>query len=134
MDDVTTETIEQDFRQKVCSKISLLEEGIDRYRVFTPFLSEDGDHFAIMLKREPSGWILSDEGHALMHLTYDKDEKDLRRGARQQIINNALSLFHVKDRDGEIILSIPDHQFGDALNSYIHALMRITDRENCIKP
>ncbi|MFH0994143.1 MAG: hypothetical protein V1844_01390 [Pseudomonadota bacterium] len=51
---MTTETIEQDFRQKVCSKISLREEGLDRYRVFTPFLSEDGDHFAIVLKREPS--------------------------------------------------------------------------------
>jgi len=134
MDDVITETIEQDFREKVCSKISLREEGIYRYRVFTPFLSEDGDHFAIVLKREQSGWVLSDEGHTLMHLTYDENEKGSRRGARQQIINHALSLFHVKDRDGEIMLSIPDHQFGDALNSYIHVLMKITNRENCIKP
>ena len=124
---MTTETIEQDFRQKVCSKISLREEGLDRYRVFTPFLSEDGDHFAIVLKREPSGWILSDEGHTYMHLTYDLDEKDLQRGTRQKIITNALSLFQVKDRDGELLLSIPDHQFGDALYSYIQALMRITD-------
>jgi hypothetical protein len=124
---MTTETIEQDFRQKVSSKITLREEGIDRYRVFTPFLSEDGDHFAIVLKREPAGWILSDEGHTYMHLTYDIDEKDLQRGTRQKIISNALSLFQVKDRDGELLLSIPDHQYGDALYSYIQALMRITD-------
>lgn len=124
---MTTETIERDFRQKVCSKISLQEEGLDRYRVFTPFISEDGDHFAIVLKREASGWIFSDEGHTYMHLTYDIDEKDLQRGNRQKIISNALSLFQVKDRDGELMLSIPDQQFGDALYSYLQALMRITD-------
>jgi hypothetical protein len=54
-------------------------------------------------------------------------EKDLQRGTRQKIITNALSLFQVKDREGELLLSIPDHQFGDALYSYIQALMRITD-------
>jgi hypothetical protein len=121
------ETIERDFREKVCSKIRLNGEGVDRYRVFTPFLFEDGDHLAIVLKRENSAWSLSDEGHTYMHLTYDLDEKDLHRGNRQKIITNALSVFQVEDRNGELMLTVRDNQFGDALFSFIQALMKIAD-------
>lgn len=46
------ETIEQDFRQKVSAKVDLVAEGVDRFRVFTPFLFEDGDHLSIVLKKE----------------------------------------------------------------------------------
>lgn len=121
------ETIERDFREKLCAKIRLAGEGMDRYRVFTPFLFEDGDHLAIVLKREQSGWILSDEGHTFMHLTYDIDERDLQRGTRQKLITNALSLFQVEDRDGELIIHVRGEQFGDALYSFIQALMKVAD-------
>ena len=43
---------------------------MDRYQVFTPFLFDDGDHLVIVLKRNNSHWVLSDEGHTYMHLTY----------------------------------------------------------------
>lgn len=124
---MTIETIERDFKTKVCEKIRLSGEGVDRFRVFTPFLFEDGDHLAIVLKREDSAWILSDEGHTYMHLTYDLDEKDLHRGTRQKVITNALSMFRVEDREGELLLRIADEQFGNALYSFIQALMKITD-------
>lgn len=124
---MTIETIERDFKTKVCEKIRLSGEGVDRFRVFTPFLFEDGDHLAIVLKREDSTWTLSDEGHTYMHLTYDLDEKDLQRGARQKVITNALSMFRIEDREGELLLRIADEQFGDALYSFIQALIKITD-------
>jgi hypothetical protein len=124
---MTTETIERDFRDKVCAKIRLASEGIGRYRVFTPFLFEDGDHLAIVLKGDNSGWTLTDEGHTYMHLTYDLDEKDLSRGSRQKIISNALSTFRVEDCGGELALPVPDGRYGDALYSFIQALLRITD-------
>jgi Domain of unknown function DUF1828 len=44
-------------------------------RVFTPFMLEDGDHLAIVLRKESEAWTLSDEGHTYMHPTYDLDEK-----------------------------------------------------------
>lgn len=124
---MTIETIEREFKAKVCEKISLYGEGVDRFRVFTPFLFEDGDHLAIVLRREKSAWVLSDEGHTYMHLTYSLDEKDLQRGTRQKVITNALSMFRVEDRDGELLLSIADEQFGDALYSFIQALVKVTD-------
>lgn len=124
---MNTEIIERDFREKVCEALRISTEGIDRFRVFTPFIFEDGDHLSIVLKKENGAWILSDEGHTYMHLTYDLDEKDLHRGTRQKIISNALSVFTVEDREGELIIPVRDDRYGDSLYSFVQALLRITD-------
>jgi hypothetical protein len=124
---MTIDDIVRDFRDKVCKQVQLVQEGMERYRVFTPFLFEDGDHLAIILRRENSHWMLSDEGHTYMHLTYDIDEKDLQRDTRQKIISNALSVFKVEDRDGELMLAIQEDHYGDALYSFAQALLKITD-------
>ena len=121
------ETIEQDFHRKVSQKIRLSPEGIDRFRVFTPFLFEDGDHLAIVLKKDGMRWVLSDEAHTYMHLTYDIDEKDLHRGTRQTIISNSLSTFGIEDHDGELVLEVPEERYGDALYSFVQGLLKITD-------
>jgi len=121
------EAIEQDFQKKVCEKLIISSEGMERFRIFTPFMFEDGDHLAIVMKKDNGNWVLSDEGHTYMHLTYDLDEKDLQRGTRQKIITNALSVYKVDDREGELIISIEDDQYGDALYSFIQALFKITD-------
>jgi hypothetical protein len=124
---MTIETIVRDFRDRVCDQVRIEQEGMGRYRVFTPFLFEDGDHLAIVLRQEESKWVLSDEGHTYMHLTYEIDEKDLQKGTRQKIITNALSLFKVEDRDGELQLAILEDHYGDALYSFAQALLKITD-------
>ena len=124
---MTTESIEQDFRSKISAKIRLAAEGVNRFRVFTPFLFEDGDHLAIVLRKEGAGWVLSDEAHTYMHLTYDIDERDMHRGTRQKIVSNALSTFRIEDRDGELVLNVPDERYGDALYSFVQALLRISD-------
>jgi len=121
------EKIEQDFREKVCDKLRISSEGMDRFRVFTPFMFEDGDHLSIVLKRDNGSWILLDEGHTYMHLTYDQDEKDLHRGTRQKIISNALSMFKVQDKEGELIVTIEEDQYGNALYSFVQGLLKITD-------
>ena len=124
---MTIEAIERDFREKLTDKLRLVSEGVNRYRVFTPFMFEDGDHLSIVLKRDNGRWVLSDEGHTYMHLTYDLDEKDLQRGTRQKIITSALSVFSVQDREGELIVPIQNDLYGDALYSFIQALLKITD-------
>lgn len=122
-----TDTIEREFKQKVCEQVRLAPEGLDRFRVFTPFLFEDGDHLAIVMRKENGRWLLSDEGHTFMHLTYELDERDLQKGTRQKIVSNALNTFQVDDRDGELVLPVPDERYGDALYSFIQALLKISD-------
>jgi hypothetical protein len=119
--------IEREFKHTVCDKIQVVPEGIDRYRIFTPFVFDDGDHLAIVLKKIAGEWSLSDEGHTYMHLTYDMDERDLRTGTRQKIISNALSGFSVREDHGELIEGIQGERYGDALYNFIQALLKITD-------
>lgn len=121
------DAIERQFAARVSEQITLLPEGLDRFRVLNPFLFEDGDHLAIVLKRVGSRWVLTDEGHTFMHLTYDLDEKDLQRGTRQKIISNALSVFALEDREGELVLPVPDDLFGDALYNFVQALLKVSD-------
>jgi hypothetical protein len=121
------ESIEREFKEKVSSKIRLQPEGIERYRIFTPFMFDDGDHLVVVLKKENGYWVLSDEGHTLMHLTYEIEEKLLQFGPRQEIINNVLSIYAVSDRDGELIEQIKEEDYGNALFSFLQALMKLTD-------
>lgn len=125
--DMAIHNIQKDFREKVCDEISLVGEGLNRYRVVNPFLFEDGDHLVILLKKENGKWMLTDEGHTFMHLTYFLEEKELHKGTLQKIIENALSIFNVQDREGELILSVDNDLFGDSLFSFIQALIKITD-------
>lgn len=120
-------TIERDFKQKVSEKVRLSSEGMGRYRVFTPFMFEDGDHLAVVLKREGDHWLLTDEGHTYMHLTYDLEESQIQKGTRAKIITSALSAFSVEDRRGELVLAIPEERYGDALYSFVQALLKISD-------
>lgn len=124
---MSVDTVQREFQRKVSDKIQLSGEGVDRFRVFTPFLFDDGDHLVIVLKKEGARWVLSDEAHTYMHLTYDIDEKDLHRGTRQKIIANTLSTFGIEDRGGELILDVPEERYGDALYSFVQGLLKITD-------
>ena len=124
---MAAEPIELDFKRKLTDQVRLAGEGIDRYRVLTPFRFDDGDHLVIVLKRELGRWILSDEGHTLMHLTYDLDERELQRGTRQKVITGALSAFSVEEMDGELVLPVRDGDYGDALYSFVQALLKISD-------
>lgn len=124
---MTVEAMERDFRQKVCSRLRLMAEGVDRYRVLTPFKFEDGDHLAIALKRFDGRWQLTDEGHTYMHLSYDLEEEDLQKGTRQRILTNTLASFMVEDREGELVMAIPEERYGDALYNFVQALLKISD-------
>ena len=124
---MSIKSIEQDFIDKVSAKVRVLPDGRDRFRVFTPFRFDDGDHITIVLKKEQAGWVLSDEGHTYMHLTYDISEKKLFSGTRHQIILNALPAFKVEDRFGELIFKVRDARFGDALYAFAQALVKMGD-------
>lgn len=118
----TTDII-RSFREKVSAEVELESEGLDRFIVYTPFMFDDGDHYVVVLRREDNSWVLSDEGHTLMHLSYA--EVDLDRGSRAKVIDQALATFHVGRRTGELRIEIPDERFGDALFSFVQALARI---------
>jgi len=122
-----TNDIERDLREKVCESVSLQQEGVDRFRVLSPFVLDDGDHLSIVLRRENGGWTFSDEGSTFMHLSYSIPESAFQKGTRQKIISNTLSSFHVKDREGELFMPVQQGQYGHALYTFIQAMLKISD-------
>lgn len=124
---MTMESVERRFREKVCKDLRLEEEGIDRFRVLTPFKFDDGDHLSIVLKKEKERWILSDEGNTFMRLTYEIEESDFSSGNRLTIIENALSMYGAVSRNGEVIIPIKNDNYGNSLYSFIQAILRISD-------
>lgn len=119
--------IQNKLREIVSSEISLLEEGIDRFRVFTPFEFEDGDHFSIVLKKNGEYWIFSDEAHTIMHMSYDMDISVLKKGNRQKIITNTLSNFGIDENNGILSIKAKEENLGNAFYNFIQGLVKITD-------
>ena len=117
--------VQKDFKEKVCEEISLIPEGLSRYIVSHPFTFDDGDHYIIVLKKIGEDWLLSDEGHTIMHLSYE--DIDLRHGGYREIIDNTVSALGLENRQGELVVRIPETRFGDALFSFIQALVKISD-------
>jgi hypothetical protein len=119
--------IEKEFKEKVCNEIRLMQEGIERYRVFSPFQFDDGDSFAIILKKVGENWILSDEGHTFMHLSYDIDIDSLDKGTRAKIISTTLSTFGISEKNGLLFAAVNEENMGNVFYNYIQALIKITD-------
>ena len=119
--------IERDFIDKVSTKVRLSADGEERFRVLTPFHFDDGDQLVIVLKKVGERWILTDEAHTYMHLTYDIDAKLLQNGTRRKLILKALSMFDVEESNGELIVDVSNGRYGDALYDFVQALLKITD-------
>jgi hypothetical protein len=121
---MTTIEIETSFKKKVCDEVQLEVEGNDRLIVYTPFTFDDGDHFVVVLKRESGEWLLSDEGHTFMHMSYTG--LDFSKGTRAKIIDDAIASFGLNNRNGELVVPVSTGNYGDALFSFVQALGRIT--------
>jgi len=122
---MNTVELEREFKRKVSDEIDVEREGIDRYIVYTPFMFDDGDHFVIVLKKHDDRWRFTDEGHTFMHMSYG--EIDLSHGTRKGIIDQVLLSFRLANDGGELCLEVPDDQYGDALFSFVLALVKISD-------
>ncbi len=119
--------IQEKLRNTVSSEISLLDEGVNRYRVFTPFEFEDGDHFSIILKKIDDSFVFTDEAHTLMHMSYDMDISVLRKGNRQKILTNILANFGIEENDGELFIKASLNDLGGSFYNFLQALVKITD-------
>lgn len=124
---MVSEDIIRAFRESACGEIDLVNSGLNRYIVQVPFTFTDGDHFVVILKQEGQNWILSDEGHSLMHLSYELREREYESGNRRKIIDEVLASYQIKNVDGELVLTIPPGRYGDALFTFVQAITRITD-------
>lgn len=119
--------LEKKFLEQVGGSVHLVADGPGQYRISVPFTFNDGDALVIVLKQIGDQWVLSDEGHTYMHLGYSIEDSRLRSGTRRQLIVQALRMFQVRERAGELILAIEHDEYAEALWSFIQALLKIID-------
>src|ERR1700741_3912177 len=120
--------IENSFKSKVCSEIRIIKEGVDRYKIFSPFEFEDGDRLVIVIKKLRGKYVLTDEGHTYMHLSYDNDISTFEKGTRAKIISSVISNFNLKEEQGSLIHELQDeNDWGNSFYNYVQALIKITD-------
>ena len=121
--------IQDSFKSTVAKSVRLLPEGVDRYQIFTPFHFDDGDHFVITLRKDETGnWIITDEGHTYMHISYHMNLSSLETGSRNEIIEGALERYGVQENDGQILIRIDDlANAGNVFYNFIQCLINITD-------
>ncbi len=111
-----------DLKKSLFTDIELIEEGPGRYSIDTPYGFKDGDSYVIILKKINDTWQLSDEGHTLMHLSYNHSDN---RDQFEETFNSALNNHNIINNNGELILKVTDDKIGDALLTFIRALEKL---------
>lgn len=123
--------LEQTIATSLKTQVHIIQEGLSRYPILTPFTLPDGDHFNIVLLGTESGstWRLTDEGSTLMHLSYWIPYDALIRGKRKEVIDNVLSRHGVQNDNGTLYLEFAPDELGSALMTYLQALTQVSDIE-----
>lgn len=115
----------EEIRKSICSEYDFEEIGIGEYLVHTDMYYDDGDELHIVLKRTEEGYILTDEGHTMMWLSYDEynftdNRMKLLDGIIQQ---NSVSL---ENERISVFVDQPS-KIGPALSSLMQAMMSVSN-------
>ncbi len=121
------DNIELEFRRNVSEELKLIPDGPERFVVITPVAFTDGDLLPIILRRAGGKWYLTDEGHTFLQLTYELEDADFQQPTRREIIDKTVSGLGLQNRNGELVLPIEDHEYGEALYTFIQAILKIDD-------
>jgi len=122
-----SDSIELEFRRNVSEELEIVADGPERFVIVTPVAFGDGDLLPIVLKKDNDRWSLTDEGHTFLQLTYELEDADFQQPTRREIINKTVSGFGLQNRNGELVLPINDREYGEALYTFIQALIKIDD-------
>ena len=120
-------------KKAICSGVDIQEKGIDRYAIHTEFTYPDGDELRIILKKQEREWILTDEGHTMMWLSYE--DFNIKTDTRKDILYRSLTYNHAELWEGRIIVRFKPDKIAGAIHSMIQALLQTadliyTDQEN----
>jgi hypothetical protein len=108
-------------RKAICPNIEVEARGIDRYMIHTAYRYSDDDELHILFKNTDDGWVLTDEGHTVMWLSY---EDVALTDARKENLLKTIRSNHAEYADGEILVRCTLDNMGPALYSMIQALLQ----------
>jgi hypothetical protein len=118
------EEIKTTLDKSMRSSIELHPIGRSQYVLETPFYFDDGDGFVIYLKIFDDKIIFTDNGHTIMHISYDVE---MNSETRQEVLSSILSTHDLKYNDGEISTESNLENIGLAFWDFCQGLIRISD-------
>lgn len=109
-------------------QICVENRGIEDYRISTPFLFNDGDELKIILKRSGNSWMLTDEGHTMMYLSYHNFNISSST-QRMKVLSRILSSHSMKDEDGCFMIDNikTEEDIASAVYTFSQGLLKIGD-------
>ncbi len=119
--------LERALQAQVSESVYIVTNGDGKHYITTPFFYGDGDGPTIALRRQGSGWALSDEGSALMRLSWRLSDDELEEPERRRKIADALALSQARQRNGELFLPVNDSKYGEALFDFVHSLLLVDE-------
>lgn len=115
----------EEIRKSICAGYDFEEIGIGEYLVHTDTYYDDGDEFHIVMKAADGGYILTDEGHTMMWLSYDDYNFT---EVRMRLLEGIIGQNNVSLEDERMSVFV-DHasKVGPALSSLIQAMMQVSN-------
>jgi hypothetical protein len=120
--DFTLELIQR----SICHEYKVVSPEENRFYIITPFTFDDGDGYSIIVKRKDGDWVLTDEGHTFMELSYRIDLDLILDGPRKRILDRVLKIYKLSLDRGELSIQINPEIFGTRLAQFIQGVSRIS--------
>ena len=125
---MNVENIEKLAGESISEAVTLSRRGLNDYRVNLPFTFADGDNLKVILKQEANGkWLLTDEAHTFMYLSYHDMEIE-NSTTKQKLLDNILQSHNMAERDGRLVMQdIEIADIGAAIFTFSQALLKVGD-------
>ncbi len=113
----------------ICKKFEFERLNKKSYKIYLPFLFDDGDQITIGLDFKNSGkrWILSDGGDTFLHLNYHFGDFEFYKGSRKEYINKFLKNYKTSLLQGELIKEINPVNFEFEIFEYIQCILKVSN-------
>ena len=119
------QALQRTLNESLCTAVQL-GPGDDRIQLYTPFDFSDGDPYMIYLKELPTGDLrLTDGGHTLMHLRYEKYIAGFRDGTHGKALKSILNNMYIQENGGELFVDFPSETLGSHLLRFGQAIAMV---------
>jgi Domain of unknown function DUF1828 len=111
-----------------CAEIRLTKKTENLVRIDTPFFFNDGDPYQLFLEELASGGLrISDQGHTLMHISYEHDIDKFRQGTRNKLFSQIISELQLGENNGEFFIECEPQEITKAIFQFGQGLTKIYD-------
>ena len=120
--------LEKALCERLCSSVRLHQRKDGWLMLDAPFMFPDGDRYPIYLSEGRSGGVvLSDQGHTLMHVSYEHDVAAFYDGPRAALREQIVREAGIEETEGIFSIEAPADGIAEALFTLGQTLTKIYD-------